>query len=175
MQVVSDTSPVLNLAIIGRLELLLEQFGKILIPSAVLAELRSGENLPGSQAIREALESGWIEIREAKDAVLIQVLQRELDKGEAEAVALALQLKANWTILDEREARRVAKCLGLDVTGTLGILARAKLTGRISSLYTTMVELREKAGFRIGEELFAKFVRSVGEDLESISSSEPQD
>jgi len=165
MLVVSDTSPLLNLAIIGKLELLREQFGEIFIPSAVFDELRNGEDLPGSQGIREAEETGWLQVREAKDALLVLVLQRDLDKGEAEAIALALQLKADWTLLDEREARKVAKSLGLKVTGVLGILARAKQEGAISSLEKAMIELREKAGFRIKQELFVDLVRSSGEDL----------
>ena len=77
MPVVSNTSPILNLAIIGRLDLLREQLGKISIPPAVFSELRSGEDLPGSQDTREAIQSGWLEVREAKDALLVQLLQRD--------------------------------------------------------------------------------------------------
>lgn len=163
MPVVSDTSPVLNLAIIGRLFLLRQQFGEIWIPSAVLEELRVGEDLPGSQRVREAIESGWLRVEEVKDWALVQVLQRDLDKGEAEAIALALQVKAEWTLLDEREGRRVAKSLGLKVTGVLGILLRAWREGELPSLRRAMEELREKAGFRIGAELFADLMRESGE------------
>jgi predicted nucleic acid-binding protein len=63
MPVVSNTSPVLNLAVIGRLSLLHDQFGEILIPNAVLEELRIQEDLPGSQAMREALKEGWLLIQ----------------------------------------------------------------------------------------------------------------
>jgi len=59
MSVVSNTSPILNLAIVGRLSLLREQFGEIWIPAAVLEELRVGEDLPGSHAVREAMKAGW--------------------------------------------------------------------------------------------------------------------
>jgi len=57
----------------------------------------------------------------------VKVLRRELDKGESEAIALALQAQADWTLLDEKEGRRVAKSLGLRVTGVLGILLCARL------------------------------------------------
>jgi len=60
MPVVSDTSPILNLAIIRRLSLLWEQFGEVWIPPAVLKELRVEESLPGNDLIREALETGWL-------------------------------------------------------------------------------------------------------------------
>ena len=163
MPVVSNTSPVLNLAIIDRLSLLRQQFEEIWIPSAVLEEMRVEEDLPGSQAVRDAMEAGWLRVEEVKDRPLVQVLQRDLDKGEAEAVALALQMKAEWTLLDEREGRRVAKSLGLKVTGVLGILLRTWRKGELPSLRRAMEELREKAGFRIGAELFADLVRESGE------------
>lgn len=163
MPVVSNTSPVLNLAIIDRLSLLRQQFGEIWIPSAVLEELRVGEDLPGSQVVRDAMEAGWLRVEEVKDRPFVQVLQRDLDKGEAEAIALALQMKAEWTLLDEREGRRVAKSLGLKVTGALGILLRAWRESELPSLRRAMEELREKAGFRIGAELFADLVKESGE------------
>ena len=81
MPVVSNTSPILNLAITGQLSLLREQFGEILIPAAVREELRVEQDLPGSQAAREALETGWIRVEEVKDQVLAQVLSRDLDTG----------------------------------------------------------------------------------------------
>jgi len=166
MPVVSNTSPLLNLAIIGRLSLLREQFGEIWIPAAVLEELRVEEDLPGSQSVREAMEAGWLRVEEVKDQALAQVLQRDLDRGEAEAIALAVQVEAEWTLLDEREGRRVAKSLGLKVTGVLGILLRARREGRLPSLQKAMDELRERAGFRIGAELYADLIRESGEGEE---------
>jgi hypothetical protein len=162
MRVVSNASPVLNLAIIDRLSLLREQFGGIWIPSAVLEELRPEQDLPGSQAVREAIQAGWMRIEAVKNLPLVRVLQRDLDKGEAEAIALALQLKAEWTLLDEREGRRTAKSLGLKVTGVLGILLRAWQEGNLPSLRTAMDELREKAGFRISDELYADLANDSG-------------
>lgn len=113
MPIVSNTSPVLNLAIVNHLSLMYEQFGEILIPQAVFEELRVEEGLPGSQSLREAIEKGWLEVKEAKDQIFVKALRADLDKGEAEAIALALQVKSEYVILDEREGRRVAKLLGL--------------------------------------------------------------
>ena len=95
MPVVSNTSPLMNLAIVGQISRLREQFGTIWIPVAVLEELRVEENLPGSKSVGTALDRKWLRVEEAKDRRLVQVLQRGLDKGEAEAIALALQMKAN--------------------------------------------------------------------------------
>jgi predicted nucleic acid-binding protein len=163
MPVVSNTSPVLNLAVIGRLSLLHDQFGEILIPNAVLEELRIQEDLPGSQAMREALKEGWLLIQGVSNQSLVSVLQRELDNGEAEAITLAVQAKAEWILLDEKEGRKIAKSLGLNVTGILGILLRARQEGKLPSMQKAMNQLQELAGFRVGPELYADLMRKSGE------------
>ena len=95
MLVVSNTSLILNLAIVNQLILLYHQFGEILIPDAVLDELKVSEERPGSQAIREAISSGWIQSRDVSDEPLTRLLKQTLDCGEAEAIALAIELKAD--------------------------------------------------------------------------------
>jgi uncharacterized protein len=134
MLVVCNTSPILNLAIVGHLQLLRQQFGEILIPHAVLDELKVDEERPGSQSIRKAISSGWIHPQTVSNQPLAQLLKQTLDRGESEAIALAIELQAEWTILDEREGRRIAKSLGLNVTGILGVLLRAKQVGELESL-----------------------------------------
>ncbi len=163
MSVVSNTSPLLNLAIIGQLSLLRQQFGQIQIPPAVLTELRVEEALPGSEEIREALAIGWLQVQEVNNQSLVQLLKRDLDQGESEAIALALQLSADWTLLDEREGRRIAHRLGLRVTGVLGIILRARRAGKLSSLLQVINQLREQAGFRIAPALLADILRQSGE------------
>lgn len=159
MPVVSNTSPILNLAMVDQLTLLHQQFGKILIPNLVLEELKVSEDRPGSQAIREAISAGWIQIREVSNQPLTQLLQQTLDKGESEAIALAVELKADWTLIDEREGRKVAKSLGLKVTGILGILLRAQQAGELESLQPVIDNLISKAGFRIAPELLAQILK----------------
>ena len=159
MLVISNTSPILNLAIIGRLDLLRRQFGEILIPQAVFEELRTDENLPGSQSMREAVRKGWIRVQTVIGQPLVQVLRRELDKGEAEAIALASELQAERILLDEREGRRVAKSLRMKVTGLLGVGLRARYDGEISSVSEMIEELRVKAGFRIDAKLVADVLK----------------
>ncbi len=158
MPVVSNTSPILNLAIVNQLILLHQQFGEILVPNAVLDELKVSEERPGSQAIREAISSGWIQSQEVRNEPLAQLLKQTLDRGEAEAIALAIELRADWTLLDEREGRKVAKSLGLRVTGILGILLRAKQLGEIESLQLVIDDLINKAGFRIAPELLTQIL-----------------
>ncbi|MBD1219300.1 MAG: DUF3368 domain-containing protein [Anabaena sp. CoA2_C59] len=159
MPVISNTSPLLNLAIIDQLDLLRQQFGEILIPKAVLEELRVEEILPGSDHLREALVAGWLQVREVNNPSLVQLLQRDLDRGEAEAIALALLLDADWIILDERDGRRIAKSFGLQVTGILGVVIRASRNGQISSLPLVINQLREEAGFHIAQNLLSQILK----------------
>ena len=164
MPVISNTSPLLNLAIIDQLDLLRQQFGEILIPKAVLEELRVEEILPGSDHLREALVAGWLQVREVNNPSLVQLLQRDLDRGEAEAIALALLLDADWIILDERDGRRIAKSFGLQVTGILGVVIRASRNGQISSLPLVINQLREEAGFRIAPNLLSLLSQILKEE-----------
>ena len=87
----------------------------------------------------------------------MQALRRELDQGEAEAIALAVQVKAEWTLLDERHARRVAKELGLRVTGVLGILLWARREGKLPSLKTAIAQLRDRQVFTFGQNCLPNF------------------
>ena len=160
MLVVSNTSPILNLAIVGQLDLLRQQFGQIQIPPAVLDELKIDEERPGSQSIQVALTAGWIQVQPFSNQSLVQLLRQTLDSGEAEAISLALQLQADWVLLDERDGRKAAKSLGLQITGVLGVLLRAKECGSLASLQPVITELTQKAGFRIAPELLTKVLQT---------------
>ncbi len=163
MPVVSNTSPVLNLAVIDRLALLHQQFGELWLPPAVISELRMDEDLPGSSRVQRALEARWLHIHAVENRDLVQVLRRDLDQGEAEAIALAVQVKADYILLDEKEGRRIAKSLGLRTTGVLGILSRAKREGHLPSVWEAIQQLQTQAGFRIGADLLADILRENGE------------
>ena len=156
MLVVSNTSPILNLAIIGQLALIRQQFGQVQIPLAVLAELKVLEDRPGSKEIQAAVDMGWIEVQEVSSQLSVLLLQQVLDQGESEAITLAVDLKADRILLDERDGRKIAKSLGLKVTGVLGILLRAKQEGDLSSFPDAINALIKTAGFRIAPELLAK-------------------
>lgn len=160
MLVVSNTSPILNLAIVSQLDLMRQQFSQIQIPPAVLGELKPDEERPGSLAIRDAIAAGWIQVQPTSNKALVQLLKQTLDGGEAEAISLALELQAEWILLDERDGRKKAKALGLQVTGVLGILLRAKESGELSSLQPVIQDLTANAGFRIAPELLAKVLQA---------------
>jgi len=163
MPVVSNTSPILNLAIIGKLSFLREQFGEVLIPGAVLEELHVEEELPGSQTVRGAIKDGWIKIEEVKENAVVRAMRRDLDMGEAEAIALAMQVNAEWILMDERDGRKAARSMQLKVVGVLGILLKAQREGTLKSLRHAMNRLREKAGFHIQADLYNALLRESGE------------
>jgi predicted nucleic acid-binding protein len=164
MLVVSNTSPILNLALIGRLGLLRQQFQQVLIPDAVHEELRLDDPHPGNEAIRQALAAGWLRVGTLQNEHLKRVLEADLDTGEAAAIALAAELGAEWALLDEREGRLAAKRLGLPVTGVLGILLRAKISGSVPALRPEIEALRRDAGFRIREDLVQELLAEAGEE-----------
>lgn len=153
MPVVSNTSPILNLAIINQLELLRQQFFKVLIPPAVLKELKVDTEIPGTKLIREALQAQWLQVVNPKNSLMTQALKEELDEGEAAAIALALENEMKVILIDEHDGRAKAKTLGLQPVGILGVLLKAKQTGTINSVANAMQALRNQAGFFIADNL----------------------
>jgi predicted nucleic acid-binding protein len=159
--VVSDTSPVLNLARIGRLELLPLLYGEVLIPSAVYQELtRSKKDLPPAIDLPSL---PWLKVATAKDQNRVQELREDLDPGEAEAIVLAIECRADLLLVDERRGRRTATAAGLTVTGLLGVVARAKQAGLIDLAKPVLDELIYIARFWIGPELYAAVLGELEE------------
>jgi hypothetical protein len=163
MPAVSDTSPILGLAVIGRLALLREQFGEIYIPLAVFEELKTETNFRGVPAVQEALQDGWLISREVQNKPLVTSLSAELNLGESEAITLAVDLSFKMIVMDERLGRDRARNLGLQTIGVLGILLTAKKRGQITSLKDEMAALRNEIGFFISDQLYQRLVSQAGE------------
>lgn len=161
---VSDSSTLIHLAAIRQIELLRELFGQVLIPPAVWREVvEDGRDRPGVHEVREAAAVGWIKIVAPTNRALLQILSRDLDAGETEAIALALECQADVVLLDESDARRVASLYHLRKTGVVGVLMRARLDGRIPTLRVALDQLREGAGFWISDDLYRIALEAVGE------------
>lgn len=161
MIVVSNTSPIINLAAIGRLNLLQQLYGKVVIPQSVYDEIVvSGSGQAGSF---EVSNLDWLETRSAADVALVALLQVELDSGEADAIALAVELKADLILMDERKGRKIAGRVGLRCVGLLGVLIEAKRTGLVSIVRPIVDDLIGRAGFWIGPDLYQRVLQAADE------------
>jgi uncharacterized protein len=158
--VVSDASPLINLARIGRFELLHTFYGELLVPQAVYDEVVvRGRGRDGAEEVRDA---DWIVVCGPDDDLAVRALAAELGAGEAAAIILAQEREAGLVLMDEIRGRRIAKRLGLRTRGTLGILARAKAEGHVPSLGQAMDLLRAR-GTWIGDDLYTDVLRQAGE------------
>ena len=161
MIVVSNTSPLTNLAAIGQFNLLHAIYDEIYIAEGVWQELNAyGKAWPGQQ---ETAASNWISQQKVENQNLVTALQRDLDRGEAESVALALELNADLIILDEREGRHIARHLGLNVIGVLGVLLEAKHKNHIDKVQPQLDLLRQKAGFYLSDSVYIKLLTLANE------------
>lgn len=130
MKVVVNATPLISLALLGRLSLLKQMFEEVIVPLAVHEEVVvHGVGRPGSEALAAA---DWLTVMPIDASVAIEPLLLGLDAGELEVLLLARQITPDWVIVDERLARSVAFALGLPVKGTLGILLAAVLAGLLS-------------------------------------------
>ena len=128
MRVVSNSTPLIALSRIGKLDILHILFGSIIIPEAVFHEVvTEGASRPGANEVQNAT---WIDVQRVENAVAVAVLASDLDRGESEAIVLAKEVGADYLLVDEKKARRIAKWSGIKVIGTaaiLGIAAKKKL------------------------------------------------
>jgi hypothetical protein len=159
MIVVSDTSPILSLALIGRLDLLHDLYGTIVIPAAVRSEIIA-TNQGGA---REVIQADWIGTRPIHPDIVLRLLLREVDRGEAEAIGLAVQLNADVLLIDERKARHLAAYLELGVVGLLDVLQEAKQHHLITSVKPILDDLIIRARFRLSHKLYQRTLFTAGE------------
>ena len=161
MSVVSNASPLINLARIGQLELLRALYDEIHIPDAVWQEVVvDGAGLPGAESVAKAV---WIKRHSVTNSTLVRALRQDLDAGESEAIALALELEAELLLMDESLGRETARHLGLRFIGIVGVLTEAKHSGRINTIKPYLDTLREAAGFRVRQALYVRILQDAGE------------
>lgn len=161
MIVVSNTSPLTNLAAIGQFAVLHRLYGQVHIAHGVWQELNAdGKRWPGCAEVSQA---NWIEQHTVQNQDLVTALRRDLDRGEAETIALALQLGADLVLLDEREGRHAAQRLGLHVVRVVGILLEAKARNVIHLLRPHLDALRQEAGFYVDASLYQRVLALANE------------
>ena len=147
------SSPLIALCRIGKLELLHDLFGQLILPDAVWQDvaLSHPEKL-GTVGIASA---AWVEHRAVQDVQLVNLLRQDLGAGESEAIVLAREINADVLLMDERRGRLAAKRLGLTCTGLVGVLLEARRRGIVPDPASIGQELRDVAGFWIADELMA--------------------
>lgn len=161
MIIVSNTSPISNLAKVGQLNLIQQLYGTIVIPTAVYEELL--DERAGETVIAAVQSATWVEIQPVQNQELVSELRNRVNVGEAEAIALAIEVNATRLLIDERLGRQAATEQGLRITGVLGILVAAKHQGLITAVKPTMDDLVAQAGFRVSSQLYADVLIAASE------------
>lgn len=161
MIVVSNTTPLINLAWLGRFDLLHDLYQRVLIPDAVWEEtVGKGKGRPGAS---EVVEATWIERLKVANSDLVLALRQDLDDGEAEAIALAVEQRAGLLIMDERLGRQTAEQFGIRYIGTIGMLISAKQKGSIAHVKPYLDALRRDAGFYVSDPLYRRILLDIDE------------
>lgn len=148
--VVSNSSPLIALEQIGHLDLLERFFTTVLVPPAVTREATS------------VVLPAWIIEAPLTQPIGPRILRASLGSGESEAISLALEVSAQWIILDDRPARRLAEALGLPVIGTLGVLLASKRRGFLPAV-RPCADALVNHGFRIAPDLYERVLADAGE------------
>ncbi|MEP6846493.1 MAG: DUF3368 domain-containing protein [Panacibacter sp.] len=147
--IIADTSCFIILTNINELELLYKVYGTITTTIDIAMEY--GEALPE-----------WVNIETVLNKHTQQLLEMQIDKGESSAIALALEIPGSTLILDDYKARKIAFQLGIAITGTIGVIIKAKLTGVIPSIKPFLIRIK-KTDFRINEEIEKHALKEAGE------------
>ncbi len=159
--VVSDTSPLSAMAKMGWLPWLQERWGTILLPAGVWRELAEIGDADAHAALDAARSDGWLKVQP------VAALGREeflnLHAGEIEAISMAVALRADWLLVDDGDARRVALSLGVPICGLIGMIVWAKQHGKVVKVLDSIADLRRITKFRISEEVIGRIARDLGE------------
>ncbi len=158
-KIISNTTPIISLLKIGKLNLLKELYEKVIVPTAVYIEIENGREKPYYQDLTKI---DWLEIQKIRNPDS-RAYFLDLDDGEAEVLILAKEQNVDLVIMDEIMGRRYAKQLGFNLTGTIGILLKSKENGLIESIKDLLTELTEK-GTWLSPKLISKAIKLSNEE-----------
>lgn len=165
--IISNTSPLIYLAKLNKLELLKELFNKIIIPKEVFDEVIKGKEEKYFDAIKieNAVKSGWIDVKEITIGKELEEFAPEIDIGELSVIQLALRLKPEMILIDDASARAIAESFGFNVKGTLYILLKS-FSKKMIDKKQIKILLNElvSVGFRISTELYVKVLEEIDKD-----------
>jgi predicted nucleic acid-binding protein len=158
--VISNTSPVFYLHRLRSLDLLRKLYQRIIVPEAVVDELKAGRDQ--GEDVPEVAEYDWIEVRSVRVPELIRLIT-DLGAGEAQVLALALEEPGSLVILDDRLARQIAKLQNIRMTGTAGVILKAKQEGYVSAVAPLLEKLLQ-LNFRLSETAKASILKLAQEE-----------
>lgn len=161
MIVISDTSCLSALIQTDYIDLLPQLFGEVIVPAPVFEELQALSHF--GVDISFLTDVSWLKIVHATPCVLLSKLIEALDAGEAHAIALSVELKADLLIIDERKGRLMAESLHVVFTGLGGVLLRAKTSGLIQAVAPLLHQIENKAGFRLSPKAQSIILKAAGE------------
>ena len=161
-KVIVNTTPLIALCHVGQLDILKKIYGEILIPQAVYRELSEKKDSVCKKQVDDSIN--WIHVENIKNQMAKSMFKAQLHDGEVEVMILAKEKSADLVIIDDANAKKHAKYLKLSVTGTLGVLIRAKKQGYISELKPIIQEMVEKNIF-ISEKLMKLCLEQVSEEM----------
>lgn len=159
-RVIVNSTPLIILCSIGKLNILKQLYTEINIPQAVFREVTEKPD-SACQILKESLD--WIHIEKIQSEVDKKMYKAKLHDGEVEVMILAQQeIKADLVIIDDNATKKTAKYLGLPITGTMGVLLKAKREGYITEIASIIEEMRRK-GFYISDNLVNMVLEQAGE------------
>jgi predicted nucleic acid-binding protein len=161
--VVVDSSVLITLAAGGQFHLLRELYTTLYLPPEVWNEVTSVAKPYGTHETRQARDAGWLMIRTPASLAAVHALAFNLQPGETEALALAVELGHALLLVDDAQGRRAARALGIDYTGTLGVLLRAKGEGKLTALSPVLALMRQRTTFWLSEEVQRAALVQAGE------------
>lgn len=159
-KVVVNSTPLIALSGINHLEILHKIYGEVFIPNAVYLEISAKPESKCKKDVDNA--SSWLKIEKIKDEMAKKLYKTQLHEGEVEVMILAQEMSANLAIIDDANAKKHAKYLGITVTGTLGVLIKAKKIGIIPAL-KPLIENMINNGIYISNDLVKKCLTAVNE------------
>lgn len=157
--VIVNTSPLFYLHRLGCLNILEKLYGEIVIPGAVVDELNEGKKV--GEDVPEITNYKWIKVKDVIIPAFIKIIS-DLGQGEAEILALACEEKKPLVIIDDEIARKIAKLQGIKLTGTAGVLLKAKTNNYIPEIKPVLEKLRE-VGFYLSDRVIAEVLKISGE------------
>lgn len=159
-KVVVNTTPLIALSHVGQISVLRKLYGEIIIPEAVYKELSVKTESVCKKVVDSSLD--WIRVEKIKDLMARDMYKTQLHDGEVEVMILSKEITADVVIIDDANAKKYAKYLKLPVTGTLGVLMRAKREGYIDRLEPILRQMVER-GIYISQNLIELCLKQVGE------------